>query len=434
MNLKDETQKNVDKAEVLLERKNKINKFEEKYEIMPTTEVREVAFEMYRLAEYLPEITIPKNQDELIQSELGRRMKGEASYLEYQLKGQLYDFNTVIDIFGIPREDIDALRPWLETNKERTKEAIERLFRSRDIEGYELSLSVDVPSIRRQAEEFAGAHVQRYHQVLGKFLQGLTDVGGFMRDINAVPSTSERSYFNSLTNTLAIGIPAICYSTEDGTLHIRDRELIRLYGHEGMGHALNFMVTRSNDLPHLLTETSALTVASGESVAQHFEKVLLEDLRESPETQKKLGIEHRFDEIYQEAKATEQLEKFKRKLFQYSVFVMGDETLGDPKDSETLAHKTRIIDSVSIDPNYARGFVQNNRYNFDSEGNLSPRLVGELRYCARPVQRAIEEFSRMGLEYNADTRNMIDATLLKGLWTPTGFVDNARMVAEMNTC
>ena len=416
-----------------MDRLKRIDKFNRKHKVIPARDAEQVVSEMYGLADSVKETQNPKNQDELISSELKRRMHGEAAYLEQQLSGRLYDFDTVIDLYGIPKGDIDSLKPWLEQNKDRTQEAIERLFHSKYIEGFELPLASDRPSVKRQAEELAETHIQKYHETLGKFIQGMINVGEFMKDIEAVPTDENRPYFSSTTNTIAIGISNICYSTKDRTLHIRDRELIRLYGHEGMGHALNFVVTRSNGLPHFLTEDSSLTEATAESVAQHYEKILLEDLKKSPETQKKLGIEHKFGDMYQEAKDTEQLEDYGRRLFQYAISVLGDKELGESPDPETLTRKTQIINDLAIDPHYASNFVQNHRLDFDSEGNLPSGLVSELRYCARPVSRAIEEFSKRGIEYIGDGRNTIDSTLLSGFWTPIGFVDNARLVAEENS-
>ena len=138
--------------------------------------------------------------------ELKRRLKGESVNIEHLLSGRPYDFKTITDILAIPDEDILSLRPWLEENKEKTQEAVERLFCSRNIDEYELPLASDIPSVRRQAEEFAGVHIQKYHKTLGKFLQGLTEVGVFLRDINAVPTTQERSYFDCLRNNLAFTI------------------------------------------------------------------------------------------------------------------------------------------------------------------------------------------------------------------------------------
>jgi hypothetical protein len=430
--LKEDTNRKASEAETLLKKLSKLDKFENKYGVKPYREAGNLCREMYEFAETISEIKDPRNQDELLQSEMKRRVGGEAAYLEQRLSGKQYDFGSVIDILGIPSEDIESLRPWLESNKEKTEEAVERLFHSRDIEEYELPLASDVPSTRRQAEEFVGAHVQRYHKVIGKFLHSLTNVGEYIRDINAVPTSKERSEFDFLTNTLKISLPAVCYSTEDGTLQINDKELIRLYGHEGMGHALNFVITKSNNLPHFLTESSALVVSTAESVAQFYERRFLEDLKNSSETQRKLGIEHKFDGIYQEARDTEQLEDYKLRLFQYGISVLGNKDLGNPSDPDTVEKKKNLIDEVAMDKWYGISLIEKHKYSFDMQGNLNPSLVSELRYCARPVPRALDEFSNQGIRYEGKGRSLIDTTLLRGLWTPIGFVDNARLVAKGN--
>lgn len=428
--LNKDTERALETAEGFLKRLEQVNKFSAKYQLTPSGESAKLAESMRTLADGLPQIDAPQNEDQLLQSELKRRLNGESAYLIQQLSGGLYDFDAVIKMLGIPKQDISSLRSWLEQNKERTHEAIERLFHARDIEGYELPISRDIPSVRRQVEEFAGVHIQRYHKTLGKFLQGLTKVGEYLRDVNAVPTTNGRSYFNPRNNNLALDIGDICFSKEDGTLHVREKELIRLYGHEGMGHALNFAVTRQRSLPYFLTQDSALTVATAESVAQFYEGVLMKDLRNSPETQRQLGIEHKFANIYQETIDTEQLEAYKRKMFQYGIIVLADKSLGNPNDPEVLKKKTEILHEIAIDKSSVAGWVQKCRYeSFDSEGNLSPSLVAELRYCAQPVDRALEEFRKRGINYDERGRNTIDATFLSGLWTPMGFVDNARLRA-----
>ena len=67
---------------------------------------------------------------------------------------------------------------------------------------------------------------------------------------------------------------------------------------------------------------------------------------------------------------------------------------------------------------------------YDSQGNLDISLVRELMYCAQPVQRAIKTFGEHGILYSGDGRNIIDKTFLTGFWTPEGFEQNARLIAE----
>jgi hypothetical protein len=417
-------------SEKLLKQLDSIEKFGSKYKVFPYKEAGRIVAEMKKLAESLPNIKKPENQTELVQSELKRRLNGEALSLEQRLTPRHYDFNTVVSIFGIPKSDIDGLGNWLTTNRDKTLGAIERLYQTKDVQNYELGLPVDIPSVKRQAEEFAAVHIQKYHKRLGKLLQDLTQVGEFLRDINAVPTTDCRSYFHPLTNTLTISIPAICFTTEDGSLQIRERDLITLYGHEGMGHALNKVITKNNGLPYFLTKDMALTAATIESVAQFYQNVIFEDLKNSPETQRDLGIQHKFDDIYQEARDNAQLEDYQLRLFQYAITVLADKKLGQPQDPATLKKKVELLNEVTLDPTYPLHFVEQHRYNFDSQCNLSPQLVSELRYCAQPVQRALDEFAKRGIKYEGVGRSKIDATLLKGFWTPIGYVDNARLRAQ----
>ncbi len=251
-------------SEGLLKKLDRMGKFGSKYKVFPYQEASRTVAEMKELADSLPDIESPENQDQLVQSELKRRLNGEALTLEQRITPMHYDFDTVVSMYGIPESDISGLRDWLVVNRPKTQEAIERLYQIKDIQKYELELPTDIPGVRRQAEEVAAVHIQKYHKRLGKLFQDLTQVGEFLRDISAVPTTGGRSYFHPITNTLAIGIPAICFTTEEGSLHIRERDLITLYGHEGMGHALNQVITKTNDLPYFLTKDTALTTATME--------------------------------------------------------------------------------------------------------------------------------------------------------------------------
>ncbi len=417
-------------SEELLRKLDRIGKFGNKYGVMPYQEANRVIVAMRDLAGTLPAIEAPENDGQLLQAELKRRLDGEAFNLEQSISPGNDDFDTTLSIYNIPRSDICGLKGWLVENREKTLEAIERLFDTKDVQNYELGIPVDIPAVRRQAEEFAAVHIQKYHKRLGRLLQEITAVGEFLRDIDAVPTTEARSYFNQLTNTLAIGIPAICFTTEEGNLQIRERDLITLYGHEGMGHALNMILTKRNGLPYFLARQGALTLATMESVAQYYQEVIFEDLRNSPDVQKDLGIQHKFEEIYQERRDIRQLQEYVSRLSHYTITVLADKSLGEPQDPATLKRKVDALSEVTLHPYYPQGQVEQSRYSFDSQGNLSPGLVSELRYCAQPVKRAIEEFASQGIMYEGDGRSKIDAALLRGFWTPKGFVDNARLRAR----
>ena len=420
-------------SENLLSSIEKIRKFNSNYGVFPSKKISDIITKMKSFSSSIPEITSVENFDDLLQSELKRRIEGEVLSFEQFLGSKYYDFDTVISMYAIPKSDIDSLHPWLVENKDKTMESIERLYENKDVQFYNLGLPADIPSVRRQVEEFASINIQKYHKRLGGMIQDLTSVGGFLREIDAVATTNPRSYFNQLTKILAIGISAFCFTTEDGGLQIKERNLISLYGHEGMGHALNKVITRFGDLPYFLKLESQSAVSTMESLAQFYQRIIFEDLKNSVETQKHLGIEHKFEDIYQEEKDISMLEEYKSKLFQYSITVLADKTLGDPLDKKTLMKKIELLNEVTIDPNYSLNFVEQNRFNFDSQGNLNSQLVSELRYCAQPVERAIVEFEKKGITYSGDKRGLIDSTLLNGFWTPVGFVDYAKLVAKKNS-
>jgi len=415
----------------LLKRLEKINKFERKYHVLPPGVSHKLCEEMSNLAGNMPKISNPKTEEQLFLKEAKRRISGEAAYLDQRLSGKTYEFKTVLGILGIPEQDVRSLHPWLKRNKQKTIEAVDRLCEAQSMEEIESPRRLDIPRIRRETEEVTGSHIYRYHKVLGRFLEELSNVGGYLRDIEAAPTTKDRSYFSPLDNLLALSIPEICFSGNQGVLQFSDRKLIRLYGHEGMGHSLNKVITKTSSLPDFLKIDSALTVASEESLAQFYEDRVLEDLKKAPETQKKLGIEHRFKEIYQEAKDTEQLDNYINYIAHYAITVLADKSFGPLNDSAAIKRRLAVLDKVTINLGEARGFLINhsNRENSDEDGNLNVCLVSELRYCAKPVVRAFKQFNSKGLRYQGKGRSLIDTTLLSGFWTPQGLVERAKFVA-----
>lgn len=90
------------------------------------------------LTDLITEIEHPKNQEQLIQAELRRRLNGETLSLEQSLTSGYYDFHTIISRHGIPTLDISGLKEWLAANRSQTFEAIERLYRIKDIQNYAL--------------------------------------------------------------------------------------------------------------------------------------------------------------------------------------------------------------------------------------------------------------------------------------------------------
>lgn len=419
----------LNEAKSIWDRRTRASKFETKFGVYPLAEGKILVEDFQRLSETIPQLTQPTTLEEVNTAELRRRALAEAIYLEHALAGRAYTFDDVINIYGIEPNDIKDLKPWLEANKEIALGAIERVFQDIDVKQYELELPMDRPAVRRQAEEFAQQRVTTYHKRIGKMFEDLTEVGGYLRDINAVITSNDRSYFDTLTKTLAVGIPAISYLTEDGILSLRERVLIRLFGHEGFGHGCNKIITdTASELPFFLKLTSGATVATLESIAQFYERQVFEDLRNSPETQKTLDIRHIFDDIYREEQDTQIIERYKLKLFQYGITVLADQSYGPSQDPEVITTKSDILSSLALYPGYARSFIEGNRQNFDSQGNLNPGLIAELRYAAQPAQRVIEILDQRGFNYQGNGRTQVDIALLQGFWSSVGLVERAKVI------
>ena len=92
--------------------------------------------------------------------------------------------------------------------------------------------------------------------------------------------------------------------------------------------------------------------------------------------------------------------------------------------------RIELLSELALFPAQAVQIVEDNKDHFDSQGNLNPTLVSELRYCAQPAKRVIDIFKENGREYEGENRSTIDVALLKGFWTPIGLVEKARVVAH----
>lgn len=421
----------LEEAQALWAIDEKLIKFGSKYREYPTTGVGAVYESVNKLIEQILERAFPTSTEELYEGELRRLLKSSAIGLEHFLLGTPYTLKDMIDLYGIEKEDLDGLRPWLVANRQKTSEAVERLFASTDIKNYELALQIDIPRIRNQVEGFAGTQINNYHHKLGSLFESLTAAGAYLHRITSEPSSSDRSYFNIYTGRLGLSMTAICYEAEDGTINVRERELLRLFGHEGMGHGLQLVITEAADLPFFLKKSSNATIAAEEAITQHYERIIFEDLKESPKTQQDLRIGDKFEEIYQEEFDTRQITDFNRNLYYYGILILADKERGKPDDPDVIRKKTELIAEVSLNPGYARNFVEQHRYRYDLDGNLDSQITSELRYTSGAVRRAFEVFGNNGIQYdNREQRSRIDLAFLTGYFTPVGLVQKARLTAN----
>jgi len=421
----------LEEADRLWEQSDKAVKFQGRFDTYPFRRGIQLVDHFYKLGESIKVSDNINTSEEVLTTELKRRLYGEAVYLDHHLSGRFYTFNEVLDLYGIDKEDTEGLKSWLSDNRNEVLDTIDRVFDGAEVDDFRIDLPVDIPLQQDQAKALADIHIGNYHRKLGALFNELTAVGTFLRDINAVPTFQSRSYFNPYTRTLALGIPAICYITPDNTIHIRERELLRLFGHEGMGHGLQKVVTDSSNLPAFLKRISESTRATTESVGQFYEKVIFDDLANAPKTLKDLGINHIFSEIYQEEKDSQLIVSYQRRLFHYAITVLADKNLGSLDNPETrstaIRNRQDLLSEVALYPGYAIWFIERSRNNFDSEGNLSFDLAREIVYAAQPVEKVLEVMAEKKVEYNVSGRSIIDKLLLTGYWTPIGLVENAKI-------
>lgn len=419
-------------ADDLLERVEHISRFSDKYNHMPYSEAQRIIDKMRAFAEALPSPDSVTSFEAVLLNEIARRVRGEAEHFANYLSSHSYSYEQVLQHHAIPQEDIDALKPWLEAHRAQALETIDRLFRERKVEEHNLQPLLDIPKMRQNTEVFAADVISKFHRILSRYFNELTQVGEHLKNIDAQPTVSERSYFNQLYNTLALAILRICKVDKSGMLIVDYKSLISSYGHEGMGHAVNAVLSRLSDLPSLTKRESRLVVSSQESVAQFYEKRIFEDLKNNLSLLRELGIDNLFGEIYQDALDTRLLDKYNLALFQYGITVLADKSLGEPRDPESIKRRIERLAPVALSHTFSNRFVIDYLDKYDPYGNLRPNIVAELKYCAKPVQRALALFAEQGITYENGGRSLIDRVLLTGYWTPQGFVDNARHQALIN--
>lgn len=418
----------LSEAKVLWKRTERTFKFQSRHNLYPFKEGVRLVDDLSLFCENIPVNPIPSSQEEVYNAELRRKLKGNGVRLQNWLEGKNYTFGDVINLYSMDIRDIEGLKGWLEVNRQPTLDKIDQVYADTEVEEYDLPIHADIPVDVANASGNATAVVDKYHKNIGRLFTELTPAGNYLRDITVALTTSPRSYFDLFTNTLALGLPAICYQRPDRTVHINERALINLLGHEGMGHGLNKAMTDMSDLPFFLKESTHASAATVESIGQFYEQVIFEELAKAPKVLSDLDIAHKFEDIYAEEKNLAQITEYQRKLFQYAITVLADKNLGAPLDSEAARRKREKIAEVALYPGYGNWLVETYKYQFDFDGNLSENLVGELRYCSQAVMHALDVLNARGITYDSDNRSGIDSMLLTGFWTPVGYVENAKVL------
>ncbi len=414
----------------LLNEVEQLGRFESKHHVSPLSAVQRVYSGLCELYSSIPERDALHTKDELYAFELKRRLMSAAFSLEQRLQPQSRDYNALLHVYGIPQEDITALRPWLLAHKEQVVQTIQNLYDQNGVTTYEIDV-MGMPHLGSSLLASLEPYVTKYHSVLWDAFGSLpgSETPRPALFLGMIP----RSYYDPLMNTVGIAVPNISYLTEDGQTIRKVGEVLRIFGHEGLGHARNSLLTKQStqQLPLFLRKGMSLTTPTEESLAQHYERRIFEDLQGSQELLTALGIQDEFSRFYTDVKETMLLKQYQQRFAQYAITVLADSSFGtNPHDPQTKERRMQALQDVALNPGDFMSYVEQHLRYYDPRGNLLPHVVSELRYVAQPVSRALNEFKKHGILYEGESRALIDRTLLHGFWTPEGYVHHARLTAE----
>jgi hypothetical protein len=416
-----------DRANELADEVDYLSTFYRNHQMYPATRVKETYAGLVELIDTLPNTGQPSNMPELYQAEVKRRMAVHATTLYHWLSGKEPEPSQFFSMHGVSQEDIEALGPYLHERRDHVVQAMEKL--------YEISKHSHIgipsnPDLEREAERFVLNNGRKYHHILGEFAEQIIGQEGFRNAVRISTSRDVRSHFHPALNIVAFSIPTTAHYTKNGELKLDIKEAIRSYAHEGIGHALNHFVTKSSDMPLILKRNCTPSESTQEAVALFYEQQVFEDLKDSVELQRALGIHESFDQIYQEAKLSFAVKMYHAMTERYAIAVVADKSLGDPREPEVVQKKMDLLSKVALSPEYPQAAVLGHARNFDRDGSLPYSILRELIYSVPAVDKAMEEFRSQGILYEGEGKRTIDNAMLTGLWTPKGFVDHARLVAQ----
>lgn len=390
------------------------------YAIFSSNEVAQLASEMEKLVQEIPEIAMPRTAGELILGELRRRLNAESAFLRMFTSAEVPPWQEVMALYGISIEDVEAVESWLDSNVGEVEATNNRLLKSGNF-SYRADVPLGSGRFRLQAEELVGGALNSIAKVLEDFFPNRPGVKQFLDQYQLTPDfNEERSYLNWISRVVGVPISQVAYMRE-GKIFLIPEELLRIVFHEGLGHGCHYIISQTaHHLPLFLrTDTGPDIRASSESVAQYFEKQFFDYLLNHPEAAQNLPFEEPFRKIYQRYKDRELLQEYWECLNHFAILTLAQSR---PENSqEQLARISRY----SLDLSWPAGFINDCTNDWDkTTGRLSPRLVAELRYCANPVRRILTEVAPEKL-------GQAEELILTGFWTPVGLEQWVRFSLEL---
>ncbi len=407
-------------ARIIKETVNLVDYYSSRGVFPPETEIKNVYTACEKLREKVNELGRHSTATELLHL---KEIKRITSLIQKEIKIRMaekpYSFQDITSMHDVPLDDIKALEGWLQENLPKVKEYTEKDFKKFKAEEprYNLGLRFTMPKYIKIIDNISKYSNKRYSKYLGKLIAKKLNLGSISDKIEVEPSYRERSFYLQDTDTTGISIPDIFKVNGKRDLILKECDLIELLGHELWGHAVHDLLTEESKIPAFLrVEGMAWNRPLHESLAEHFENIIFNNLAYEYGIQKKLKIKDRFPEIFEEHKSREIASNYQEKLSLFTIHTMSREDI----DMKT---KKEIIRKFALDPKYVHNWV-NNSGNFGRDGKIIPDLAYKLVYSARPVQKSLKRMEKvLGKEFYHNNRKEVDRTMLTGYWTSDGFLD-----------
>ncbi|HLB51933.1 hypothetical protein A3F07_02190 [candidate division WWE3 bacterium RIFCSPHIGHO2_12_FULL_38_15] len=381
--------------------------FDQPYSIIDLEYTRNLLSDFKMLSGELPKIEGPKSLDEILVYELSKICNNQIQNLEDEFNPSIKTPEQVISMYEVTSKDLDEIKKWLSTNKDKVIAA-----NLRQMEAYSSSRRSEValgsPKIRVDAEFLVLRYVDNFKKVLSEFFSDFPGVPQLLDEyIISVESDNSRSYADKVAKASYLSVAKCCYML-DGKINLIPERLISLLGHEVLGHCLNYINTDLSDLPLYIKENlNAMTSASKESVADHFESLVFEFLNGNKNAADSMGFEEDFENIYNRFKDTRILMDYWNKLSMVGYWILSNTKVDD------FNKQVKELLTYSIDIKWPASFVNRHRQDWNrSTGLLLPKFVSELRYSVNPVKEMLAGV-------NDARKSKIEKLILVGNWTPT---------------
>jgi len=350
----------------------------------------------------------PRSREEVLVNELERLSRYYVVTLSEELEPRTATPKEILDRYFIKDEDIITIKVWLKEQRGQILEANKRQFEFHS--GVrKAKIKLGSKDLREKAEELVNQYLRLLKEVVRNTLP-LPEYNNVLRDfIISSDSAENRASSNRIAKVCFVDTHNCTYMV-NGQVYIDSVEFIAQFGHEVLGHCLNYVVTEKSNLPIFIKENYfTITSATRESVSEYFEKRLFELLIGWKDSAGSFDAFESLEKVCQRYKDTYILDSYFRKLNLLGLWILSTSKMDDyNKQMAELA-------GYSIEPKWVSWFLNKHRNNWNrSTGLLLPSIVSELRYSVESATKLLDKKKPTDI-------NKFERAILTGAWSPDGF-------------